>query len=72
MIADCHGPAACRIIGDQSDTTSTLHEPEKKDNRMAVQRFKIDRYTQYLLSPSILDYRPEDHLASFVVEIVDR
>ena len=72
MIADCLGPAACRIFGGQSATASTLHEPEKKDNRMAVQLFTIDRDTHYLLPPTIKDYLPEDHLARFVAEIVDR
>jgi transposase len=38
---------------------------------MAVQFVTIDRDTPYLLPPSIQDYLPEDHLARFVVEIVD-
>jgi transposase len=39
---------------------------------MAVQFVTIDRDTPYLLPPSIQDYLPEDHLARFVVELVDR
>jgi transposase len=38
---------------------------------MAVQFVTIDRDTPYLLPPSIQDYLPEDHLARFVVEMVD-
>jgi len=32
----------------------------------------VDRDTLYLLPPSVRDWLPEDHLARFVVEIVDR
>ncbi len=32
----------------------------------------VDRDTLYLLPPSVQDWLPEDHLARFVVEIVDR
>ena len=32
----------------------------------------LDRDTLYLLPPSVQDWLPEDHLARFVVEIVDR
>ena len=39
---------------------------------MAVEFVPIDRDTPYLLPPSVQDYLPEDHLARFVVEIVDR
>jgi transposase len=39
---------------------------------MAVQFVPIDRESPYLLPPSIQDYLPEDHLARFVVEIVDQ
>ncbi|TNF90787.1 MAG: IS1182 family transposase [Gammaproteobacteria bacterium] len=39
---------------------------------MAVEFVTIDRDTPYLLPPSIQDYLPEDHLARFVVEMVDR
>lgn len=36
------------------------------------ERFKtIDRDTQYLFPPSVQDWLPENHLARFVVEIVD-
>jgi len=38
---------------------------------MPVQFVTIDRDTPYLLPPSVQDYLPEDHLARFVVEIVD-
>jgi transposase len=31
----------------------------------------IDRKTAYLLSPSVEDWLPEDHLARFIVEVVD-
>ena len=44
---------------------------EKTTEKMAVQFVTIDRDTPYLLPPSIQDYLPEDHLARFVVEIVD-
>jgi len=32
----------------------------------------IDRHTAYLLPPSVEDWLPEEHLARFVVEIVDQ
>lgn len=32
----------------------------------------IDRYTAYLLPPSVNDWLPEEHLARFIVEIVDQ
>ena len=38
---------------------------------MAVEFVLIDRDTPYLLPASIQDYLPEDHLARFVVEMVD-
>ena len=38
---------------------------------MAVNFVPIDRDTPCLLSPSVQDYLPEDHLARFVVDIVD-
>ena len=38
---------------------------------MAVEFVPINRDTPYLLPPSIQDYLPEEHLARFVVEIVD-
>ncbi len=38
---------------------------------MAVEFVTIDRDTPYLLPPSIQEYLPEDHLARFVVEMVD-
>lgn len=45
---------------------------EKKTGQMAVNFVTIDRDTPYLLPPSVQDYVPEDHLARFVVEIVDQ
>ena len=38
---------------------------------MSARFSTIDRYTTYLLPPSLQDWLPEDHLARFVVEIVD-
>lgn len=31
----------------------------------------IDRKTPYLLPPSVEDWLPEDHLARFIVEVVE-
>ena len=31
----------------------------------------IDRQTAYLIPPSVEDWLPEEHLARFIVEIVD-
>ena len=39
---------------------------------MAVKFIPIDRDTPHLFPPSIQDYLPDDHLARFVVDIVDR
>ena len=39
---------------------------------MAIECITIDRDTPYLLPPSVQDYLPEEHLARFVVEIVDQ
>ena len=39
---------------------------------MAVKFIPIDRDTPHLFPPSVQDYLPEDHLARFVVDIVDR
>lgn len=39
---------------------------------MAVKFISIDRNTPYLLPASVQDYVPEDHLARFVVDIVDQ
>ena len=39
---------------------------------MAVDFIPIDRDTPYMLPPSVQDYVPTDHLARFVVEIVDQ
>ena len=38
---------------------------------MSAKFSPIDRYTTYLLPPSLQDWLPEDHLARFVVDIVD-
>jgi hypothetical protein len=32
----------------------------------------VDRDTDYLLPPSVSDWLTEDHLAGFVVEVIDR
>ena len=32
----------------------------------------IDRQTRYLLPPSVEDWLPEEHLARFVVDVVDQ
>ena len=39
---------------------------------MAVEFIPIDRDTPYMFPPSVQDYLPEDHLARFVVDIVDQ
>ena len=39
---------------------------------MSVHFKPFDRTTPYLLPPSVQDYLPEDHLACFVVEIVEQ
>jgi transposase len=39
---------------------------------MAVNFKQFDRSTPYLLPPSVQDYLPEDHLACFIVEIVEQ
>ena len=39
---------------------------------MAVEFIPIDRDTPYLFPPSVQDYLPDDHLARFVVDIVDQ
>jgi transposase len=39
---------------------------------MAVEFIPIDRDTPYILPPSVQDYLPDDHLARFVVDIVDQ
>ncbi|CAE6863679.1 hypothetical protein R69658_07737 [Paraburkholderia aspalathi] len=31
----------------------------------------VDRQTGYLLPPSVEDWLPEDHLARFVVEVIE-
>lgn len=40
--------------------------------KMAVKFIPVDRETPYIFPPSVQDYLPEDHLARFVVEIVDQ
>ena len=32
----------------------------------------VDRHTDYLFPPSVEDWLPEDHLARFVVKVIDR
>ena len=32
----------------------------------------VDRQTQYLLAPSVQEWLPEDHLARFVVEVLEQ
>ena len=32
----------------------------------------VDRDTAYLLAPSMDEWLPDDHLARFVVEVIDR
>ena len=39
---------------------------------MATQFILLDRDTPYLLPPCVQDYLPEDHLARFVVDIIDQ
>ena len=39
---------------------------------MAVEFIPIDRDTPYMFPPSVQDYLPEDHLARFVVDIVEQ
>ncbi len=39
---------------------------------MAVEFIPIDRDTPYMFPPCVQDYLPEDHLARFVVDIVDQ
>ena len=39
---------------------------------MAVEFIPIDRDTPYMFPPSVQDYLPDDHLARFVVDIVDQ
>ncbi len=39
---------------------------------MAVEFIPIDRETPYIFPPSVQDYLPDDHLARFVVDIVEQ
>jgi transposase len=39
---------------------------------MAVEFIPIDRDTPYIFPPSVQDYLPDDHLARFVVDIVEQ
>jgi len=41
-------------------------------NKMSVKFIDYDQATLYLLPPSLQDWLPEDHLARFVIEIVDQ
>jgi transposase len=40
--------------------------------KMAVQFILIDRDTPYIFPPCVQDYLPEDHLARFIVDLVDQ
>ena len=42
------------------------------EERMSGRFVSVDRDTAYLLPPSVQDWLPEDHLARFVAEIVER
>ena len=42
------------------------------EERMSGRFVSVDRDTAYLLPPSVQDWLPENHLARFVVEIVER
>jgi len=44
----------------------------KQKQKMATEFIPIDRDTPYILPPCVQDYVPEDHLARFVVELVDQ
>lgn len=44
----------------------------QEEHLMSVDFIPIDRDTPYILPPSVQDYVPQDHLARFVVEIVDQ
>jgi transposase len=50
------------------------HEAVRVDveGRMSGRFVPVDRDTAYLLPPSVQDWLPENHLARFVVEIVER
>jgi len=39
---------------------------------MATRFILINRDTPYILPPCVQDYLPEDHMARFVVDIVDQ
>ena len=39
---------------------------------MAVEFIPIDRDTPYIFPQSVQDYLPDDHLARFVVDIVEQ
>jgi hypothetical protein len=43
---------------------------QTEEFRMNIFR-QVDRKTAYLLPPSLEDWLPEDHLARFIVEVVD-
>jgi transposase len=47
-------------------------ERPPKGSEMAVEFIPIDRDTPYILPPCVQDYLPEDHLARFVVDIVEQ
>ena len=39
---------------------------------MAVEFIPVDRDTPYIFPPCVQDYLPDDHLARFVVDIVEQ
>jgi transposase len=39
---------------------------------MAAKFILIDRDTYYFLPPCVQDYLPEDHMARFVVDLIDQ
>src|SRR6266849_6817354 len=45
---------------------------EAEEERMSGRFVSVDRDTAYLMPPSVQQWLPENHLARFVVEIVDR
>jgi transposase len=47
-------------------------DTQTKKHKMAPQFILIDRDTPYILPACVQDYLPEDHLARFVVELVDQ
>jgi transposase len=48
------------------------HRNAESKTKMSTPFILIDRDTPYLLPPCVQDYLPEDHLARFVVDMVDQ